>query len=64
MENGCITLSGEARDLLNSADVARRYLGAAATEKGKEPGPRRHSARLGKLIPDWHVAGLAERVDG
>jgi branched-chain amino acid transport system ATP-binding protein len=64
MENGCITLSGEARDLLNSAEVARRYLGGAAAEKGIEPGPRLQSARLGKLIPDRHVTGLAERVDG
>lgn len=64
MENGRITLTGEARDLLNFTEVARRYLGGAAAEKGKEPASPRQSAKLGKLIPYWNAAGPAGRVGG
>jgi branched-chain amino acid transport system ATP-binding protein len=64
MENGRIALSGEARDLLNSTEVARRYLGGAAAEKGKEPDPPRQSAKLGKLIPYWNAAVPGGRVGG
>jgi branched-chain amino acid transport system ATP-binding protein len=59
IENGRVALSGAARDLLASAEVAQRYLGGAGTGRARAGAPHRLSARLGALIPHRNPAGTA-----
>jgi branched-chain amino acid transport system ATP-binding protein len=57
IENGRVALSGAARDLLASPEIAQRYLGGVAGgDKVKGASSHRLSAKLGALIPGRSAA--------
>ncbi len=64
IENGRVALSGAARDLLASPEVAQRYLGGVTDAKAKGTGSHRLSARLGALILHHRTKAGAARLNG
>jgi branched-chain amino acid transport system ATP-binding protein len=49
-ENGVMTLSGSARDLLASAEIARRYLGTGSATGMSAAGVERMADRLRECV--------------